>query len=58
MCEREKWGQEVGGGRGAGVTVMGEPIDGVKAEGAEKSGEGKCIICSRKGRRVYVARAY
>jgi len=58
LCEREKCGQEVVARLGAGVTVLGEPIEGDKAEGAEKSAEGNCIICSRKGRRVYVARAY
>ncbi|NQE06068.1 Proline--tRNA ligase [ANME-1 cluster archaeon GoMg1] len=61
LCEREKCGQEVVARLGAGVTVLGEPIEGDRAVGVEKSvksGEGKCIICSRKGRRVYVARAY
>jgi len=58
LCEREKCGQEVVARLGAGVTVLGEPIEGDKAEGAEKSAEGNCIICSRKGRRVYIAKAY
>lgn len=61
LCERETCGQEVVERLGAGVTVLGEPIEGDKAEGGEKgvkSGDGKCIICSRKGRRVYIARAY
>ncbi|GAI85240.1 unnamed protein product, partial [marine sediment metagenome] len=40
-----------------GVTVLGEAIYGDENEEREKS-EGKCMICSKKAKGVYIARAY
>jgi len=53
LCESERCGQEVE--ERLGVSVLGEVI--YEEENAERR-EGECIICSRKGRRVYIARAY
>ncbi len=52
LCESERCGQEVE--EHLGVNVLGEALYG---DGNE-NGEGKCMICSRKAKRVYVARAY
>ena len=51
LCESERCGREVE--ELLGVSVLGVPVN----ENEEESG-GKCIICSRAGRRVFVARAY
>lgn len=57
LCESERCGREVE--ERLGVSVLGEAVYEDKEENAaSKKSEGKCIICSRKGRRVYIARAY
>jgi len=53
LCERESCGNEVE--ELIGVSVLGEAVHEV--EGVEKN-EGKCLICSGRAKRVYVARAY
>jgi prolyl-tRNA synthetase len=49
LCEDERCGAELE--QRIGVSVLGVAVN-------ENEEEGKCIICSRKARRVYVARAY
>jgi prolyl-tRNA synthetase len=49
LCEDERCGEELE--QRIGVSVLGVAVN-------ENEEEGKCIICSRKARRVYVARAY
>ncbi len=49
LCEDERCGADLE--QRIGVTVLGVAINGNEEVG-------KCIICSRKARRVYVARAY
>jgi|LGVF01.1.fsa_nt_gb prolyl-tRNA synthetase len=51
LCDSERCGKDLE--ERLEASVLGEPI----SELQEKS-EGKCIICSSKARRVYVARAY
>jgi len=53
LCERESCGNEVE--ELLGVSVLGEAVH--EGEGVEKN-EGKCLICSGRAKRVYVARAY
>ncbi|MBK5190926.1 MAG: proline--tRNA ligase [Methanosarcinales archaeon] len=53
LCDSERCGQELE--EQLGVSVLGEAV--YEAEEGEKS-EGECMICSRKAKRVYVARAY
>jgi len=53
LCGSERCGQELEDR--LGVSVLGEAV--YETEEEEKS-EGKCVICSRKAKRVYVARAY
>ncbi|MDI6811840.1 MAG: proline--tRNA ligase [archaeon] len=52
LCERERCGNELE--EQLGVSVLGEAYE---SEEGEKNG-GKCLICSEKAKRVYVARAY
>jgi len=52
LCERERCGNELE--EQLGVSVLGEAYE---SEEGEKNEE-KCLICSRKAKRVYVARAY
>ncbi|MBE0516478.1 MAG: proline--tRNA ligase [Methanophagales archaeon] len=52
LCERERCGNELE--EQLGVSVLGEAHE---REEGEKD-EGKCFICSRRAKRVYVARAY
>ncbi len=49
LCDSERCGKDLE--ESLDASILGEPISGVQSEG-------KCIICSRKARRVYVARAY
>ncbi|MCW3133547.1 MAG: proline--tRNA ligase [Methanophagales archaeon] len=57
LCGSERCGQEVE--EHLGVSVLGEAIYGDGNENREGGkSEGKCMICSRKAKRVYVARAY
>ncbi len=53
LCDSERCGQELEDQ--LGVSVLGEAV--YETEEEEKS-EGKCVICSRKAKRVCVARAY
>ncbi|MHC1600199.1 MAG: proline--tRNA ligase [Candidatus Methanospirareceae archaeon] len=53
LCDGERCGQELE--EQLGVSVLGEIV--YETEEREKS-EGECMICSRKAKRVYVARAY
>jgi len=55
LCESERCGREVE--ERLGVTVLGEAIYGDE-NGERVKSEGKCMICSRKAKGVYVARAY
>ena len=54
LCESERCGREVE--ERLGVNVLGEAI----GEDGKRIGEseGDCIICSREGKKVYIARAY
>ncbi len=54
LCESERCGREVE--ERLGVNVLGEVIE-EDGKRIEKSG-GDCIICSREGKKVYIARAY
>ena len=53
LCDSERCGQELE--EQLGVSVLGAAA--YESEDGEKS-EGACMICSRKAKRVYVARAY
>lgn len=54
LCGSEECGEELE--EQLGVSVLGEPVY-AETETEEKS-EGKCMICSKKAKRVYAARAY
>ena len=57
LCESERCGREVE--ERLGVSVLGEGVYVDMDENEERGkSEGKCIICSRDGKRVYVARTY
>ncbi len=57
LCESERCGQEIE--EHLGVNVLGEALYGDGTENGEGGkSEGKCMICSKKGKKVYVARAY
>jgi prolyl-tRNA synthetase len=59
LCDRERCGQELEDQ--LGVSVLGEAVavyETEEEEGEEEKSEGECVICSRKAKRVYVARAY
>lgn len=55
LCESERCGKGVE--ERLGVNVLGEVVYEDEDEEREKN-EGGCVICSREGKRVYVARAY
>jgi prolyl-tRNA synthetase len=52
LCESERCGNELE--EQLGVSVLGEVYEPKEGE----KNEGECLICSRKAKRVYVARAY
>ncbi|MHC1611215.1 MAG: proline--tRNA ligase [Candidatus Methanospirareceae archaeon] len=53
LCDRKRCGEELEAE--LGVSVLGKAVYGT--EEGERN-EGECVICSRKAKRVYVARAY
>jgi len=57
LCKSERCGREAE--ERFGISVLGEAIYEDEDENARsRKNEGKCMICSRKAKRVYVARAY
>ena len=60
LCGQERCGREVE--ERLGVSVLGEAVAENRKGGESREGgegeEGKCVICARGGKRVYIARSY
>jgi len=59
LCNSERCGQELEDQ--LGVSILGEPVyeNAIEVDrGETKKGTGRCLVCRKEAKRVYIARAY